>query len=345
VEIQPGVYLVAPPDPASPNFRKIAQTQIVPLNYIESKDLQALLPDAYSKFVRFDQVGNRVLVCAPPRLLADAVAEIQKLDVPPVQVMIEALVVETDSDTLRNLQVTAQGAHLGLDTVNGIMSYTGGSGTGATGATGTGSSTQQAATLLSSLLWLVQHDRAQIKDNPRVVAQAGREAKVSVAVEQWFELLTGQVGYQYSTLQSVTAAVSLTITPRVSLADNQITCTIAPSIGDVTGTGADNLPIITTRSATTTVRVGDGQIIAVGGLQEQITRETRTRIPLLSDLPLVGPLFRSHNLTKSEQEVTFFLVPHILDAQGHFQGPLLLDQLQRRAVGPATPAPAEGGMK
>jgi pilus assembly protein CpaC len=189
----------------------------------------------------------------------------------------------------------------------------------------------------------VTKNQAQIKANPRVVAQAGREAKVGVAVEQWFELLSGQIGYQYSTLQSVTAAVTLTITPRVALADKQITCTIAPSVGDVTGTGANNLPIITTRSATTTVRVADGQIIAVGGLSQEVTREIRRRIPLLSDLPLVGALFRSHDLEKDRQELTIFVVPHILDAEGRFQGPLLLDRLQRQTPpSPPTPASPEG---
>jgi type II secretory pathway component GspD/PulD (secretin) len=292
----------------------------VDLNYADAKDLQALLPDIYVKFVKFDVLGNRVLICAPEKLLAEITAQIHTLDVPPVQVMIEALVVESDSDVLRRLELTSQSTHLGVDTVNGIFSYTG-----------------QAQELLHSLLWLVTKDKATIKANPRVVAQEGREAKVEVAVEEYFELLSGPVGYQYTTLQSVTAAVSLTLTPRVALADKQITCTIAPSIGDVTGTGADNLPIITKRSATTTVRVGDGQIIAVGGLQQEVSREVRRRIPLLSDIPVVGALFRSHNLEKNQKELTIFVVPHLLDAQGRFQGPLLLQGLAAEGAAPSPP--------
>jgi type II secretory pathway component HofQ len=318
-KIQDGVYLVTSADPAAPNFRKIAQTQVVELNYIDGKELAALLPESYGRFVRGDLLGNRVLVCAPPKLLAEVVAKIKSLDTPPVQVMIEALVVEAETGALQRLELTSQSSHLGLDTMNGIVSYTG-----------------EAQDLLHSLLWLVTKDQAQIKANPRVVAQEGREAKVEVSLEQYFELLSGTVGYQYTTLQSVKAAVSLTITPRVALADKQITCIIAPSIGDVTGTGANNLPIITTRSAATTVRVADGEIIAIGGLQQEVSREIRRRIPILSEIPVLGQLFRSHRLEKSQRELTIFVVPHLLDAQGRFQGPLLLQRLQPRNTPPAT---------
>jgi type II secretory pathway component GspD/PulD (secretin) len=138
-------------------------------------------------------------------------------------------------------------------------------------------------------------------------------------------MLSGPVNYGYVTLQSIEAPINLTITPRVARQDNCVTCTLKPEVGDVTGTGPNNLPIITRRSVETTIRIGDGQIVAIGGLLQQVRQEIRRKIPFLGDLPLLGSLFRSTRTETNEREITIFIVPHILDDQGRFKGPLLFE--------------------
>lgn len=106
-------------------------------------------------------------------------------------------------------------------------------------------------------------------------------------------------------------------------------------MGDVTGTGPNNLPIITTRTAETTVRIADGQVIAIGGLLQEVKRKTERKIPLLGDLPLVGRMFRSTKQENHQREIVIFVAPHILDEAGRFKGPLLFQrQIEQQANGP-----------
>ena len=308
-EVEDGVYLVTSPRPESPGFARIARTEIVELNYIDSEELTSLLPNLYSAFVKFDKVGNRVTVTAPPALLEETVSVIKSLDTAPLQIMIEALVIETSKRALDNFRASLQGKHLGLDSSTGLMTYVG-----------------QAEQLLHELTAMVGKEEAAVRASPRVVAQEGKEATVKVAVEQYFQIISGRVGWEYINLQAIEAAVSLAITPRVAREDRMVTCTIKPEVGDVTGVSATDLPIITKRSAEGTVRVADGQVIAIGGLLQEIKRETKRKIPLLGDLPLLGPLFQSKSSQNDTREIIIFIVPHILDEQGRFSGPLLTDR-------------------
>ncbi len=315
IEVEKGVYLVTSPDPSSPNFARIAKSEIIHLDYIEGDELKQLLPNMYRTYVTFDTSGNRVVVTAPKAQLEATIARIRELDTRPVQVMMEALVVETSRAALTQLALMAEHDNVAVDTTTGLVTYV-----------------EQAQDLLYRVLWLASKDQAKIRANPRVVAQEGKEAEVRVATERYFQILTGRVGWEYVRLEQIAAPIALTITPRVAESDNAVTCRIQPEISDVTGTGPNSLPIITRRTADTTVCVGDGEVIAIGGLLQEVERVNRSKIPLLGDLPLFGSLFRSEGSSTEQREVVIFIVPHILDEQGKFKGPLLFERLS--AEGP-----------
>lgn len=325
-KIRPGVYLVVSPDPASPNFHRVAETEILKLDYINSEALQALLPEAYAQFVKFDTLGVRAVVTAPGELRETIVEQIRSLDQPPQQVMIEALVFETTRGTLRDFEISVQDdkTGLGLATGTGVITYT-----------------DQAYALLAQLLYLSQKDCANVKANPHVVTQEGREASASVSVEQWFQVRTGRAGYEYSTLQPVEARIGLTITPHVS-AKGDVTCKIRPEVDDVIGVGPDQLPIITKRTVESTIRIRDGDVIAIGGLLEKIERQTRRKVPILGDIPLIGQLFRSKHIETLQREVVIFICPHILDESGHYQSPLMFDRVPTPEAGHNRPFAREG---
>lgn len=285
-------------------------TQLVPLAYVDGGALLKLLPKAYASRVQVEDTGRRAMVTAPADLLPSVVAAIGALDQPPLQVMIEALVVETSRDDLDQFEVSSQGKYWGGDSVQGAIMYGG-----------------PASTLLQKVLWLVERNRAKIKASPRVVAQDGKEASVRLSSNQYFSMVTGTLSNQYVTLEAIEAAIGLTMTPRVAQGDRMVTCTLQPEVGDVSGTGANALPIITKRTASTTVRVADGQPIAIGGLLQEAESVVRRKIPILGDLPLVGSLFRSSKTLRSQREITIFVVPHILDDHGSFVGPLLFERL------------------
>ncbi len=75
---------------------------------------------------------------------------------------------------------------------------------------------------------------------------------------------------------------------------------------------AFDAPVISTREASTQVLVRDGQTIVLGGLREHQRDVTRSGVPLLSNLPLIGGLFGSARRRTNETELYLFLTPRII---------------------------------
>jgi len=79
------------------------------------------------------------------------------------------------------------------------------------------------------------------------------------------------------------------------------------------GYGTYEAPIVTTSSIYATVNVRDGETFVVGGSVQKTVRETSQRLPLLSDIPIVGDfLFNRKTYTESEQETLLFITPRIV---------------------------------
>jgi general secretion pathway protein D len=74
--------------------------------------------------------------------------------------------------------------------------------------------------------------------------------------------------------------------------------------------------ILNKRQFETTLTVGDGQILAIGGLLNDDERRTIERIPLLSDIPLLGELFKSKSKTRSKTNLMVFIRPTVLRNRG-----------------------------
>jgi hypothetical protein len=78
------------------------------------------------------------------------------------------------------------------------------------------------------------------------------------------------------------------------------------------------LPEKSTRTASTIVRVNDGQTIVIGGLRQQETRSVKTKVPILGNLPILGKLlFQSRDVRGSQTELVLFITPRILSDTGH----------------------------
>jgi len=160
---------------------------------------------------------------------------------------------------------------------------------------------------------LLQTGDAKIRANPRITTMHGRKADIQLVQDQYFIIQTGnsQSQYQYNTLQSVSSGIKLEITPFVS-ADSEITVHVKPEVGDVVGEGQGGLPQINTRSASTSVRVHDGETFSIGGLSIESHETTRRKVPILGSIPLLGYLFRYDEERQKESEVVIFVTPRIL---------------------------------
>ena len=107
----------------------------------------------------------------------------------------------------------------------------------------------------------------------------------------------------------------LWVLPRINNADNSITVTIMPQISDIekfVSTANGDVPIVNTQVVQTVRRVGNGETIVLGGLIRKEDSTSTDKIPLLGDLPLIGPLFRSTKKTVDDKELLIFLTPTIV---------------------------------
>lgn len=110
--------------------------------------------------------------------------------------------------------------------------------------------------------------------------------------------------------------IGLTLTPTV-LSANRIALKVAPEASELDFANAVTLngttvPSIDTRRADTTVELGDGESFIIGGLVSRSTASNVNKVPLLGDLPILGPFFRNLNYSQTEEELVIIVTPHIV---------------------------------
>ena len=111
-------------------------------------------------------------------------------------------------------------------------------------------------------------------------------------------------------------AVLLKMTPKIGR-DGFITIKLEIETGDVvgqvTGSTGEQMPRTVTRSVSTQVRVRDGEPFVVGGLFRDTRSNSRVRIPVLGQLPILGELFTYRKNNRIKKQVVILVVPHILE--------------------------------
>jgi len=104
------------------------------------------------------------------------------------------------------------------------------------------------------------------------------------------------------------------------LEDGLINLRVTPEVSELSqeGTlirGANNvtslLPAITTRRASTTVQLRDGESFVIGGLIKSNVTEAIKAFPVLGELPIIGALFRSTSFQTQKSELLFVVTPHL----------------------------------
>lgn len=110
--------------------------------------------------------------------------------------------------------------------------------------------------------------------------------------------------------------VWLEIKPTV-LSDGKISMAVNPEVSELDydrGVNIESIvvPALSTRRATTTIELGDGQSFAIAGLLKDNLRETSQKFPLLGDVPILGSLFRSQEYLKEQTELVIIVTPRLV---------------------------------
>ena len=99
---------------------------------------------------------------------------------------------------------------------------------------------------------------------------------------------------------------------------------IKPEVSSVTRTLTtalgNEVPIVETSTAETTVMVKDGTTIVIAGLMKDETIESVKKVPVLGDIPILGLAFRSQQEKVTKTELIFFLTPSIISGQESVAG-------------------------
>lgn len=163
--------------------------------------------------------------------------------------------------------------------------------------------------------------QVRVLSSPRISTMNNVPANLSVidqipVIDR--EIIDSQGGLRTEfDIRFVDAGVTVAVTPQIGQ-DGMITVRVAPQVTEQTGTittpdGLQTEPILSSRSASTVVRVADGQAIVIGGLRSTRKDEAISGVPVLAQIPWLGQLFRSTVQTKTEVELMVIVVPRRLD--------------------------------
>jgi type II secretory pathway component GspD/PulD (secretin) len=258
------------------------------------KALHSVLPDAAAVP---DDRSNTVLLSGSPDTLARAGNLLAGLDQPGRQVIFEVRVTDVKpADDQSNVGVEFGGQGFGTGAI-GQFAY---------------ALTKSSIVVNAQINALVQTGRAQILATPRIATINNKEASLLVGEQYPVVTVNQQTGYP--SVQTIDVGVQLRLTPTIG-DDGMITADLHPSYSEIIGFNS-NFPIIANRKVDATLRVHDGETIVLGGLFEDTSSETVTKLPWLGDLPILGPFFRNKQTAHQRDEVVFFITPHILSPEG-----------------------------
>ena len=286
-----------------------------------------------------DTQTNALIVNAPPKMMRSLMQIVDKLDIRRAQVLVEAIIVEVIANKQNELGVTwaiegsGSDAPIGVTNFPGFMNgvvqlggaAAGGGTTDPTGLIGDGLTigvgriTDDGISFAAILTALEGAADTNIISTPSVVTTDNEEATLNVGQEVPFVTgsysNTGSAGgavNPFQTIQREQIGVKLAITPQIN-DGNSMVLEISQEISNIASAATGAVDLITNqRIVETTVIVEDGEILILGGLLEDVLRESEQRVPILGSLPLLGSLFRSSKTEKLKTNLMIFIRPTIL---------------------------------
>jgi type IV pilus assembly protein PilQ len=252
---------------------------------------------------------------------------ISEIDVRTKQVLIEAFIVEADSEFERTLGTRLGGTYQkNQESVGGIVggSMTDGAISGTTGslAGGTGSITNFPAAGATSGIGILKRTgtavlKAEIQameklglgktiSNPKVFTLDNQIAKIVQGEEIQYQA-TGSEG---ADTQFKPAVLELQVTPSI-IGDGNVLLEISVSNDSVNRVGGEQ-PSINTMQIQTKLLIADGDIVVIGGIKKNKVFDRKDQMPGLGNVPVLGNLFKGTQKGDSLDELLIFIAPRVL---------------------------------
>ena len=348
-EIVANSFLIAEP-------KKLAEevgitSHVVELKYADAMELKDLLQDLTDK-IQVDVSGNKLLINASPKRIAEIEEAIQEIDVPALQIMLEVRLIEVAVDAEEKLGIDwSKLAHYtNIFAENGIEpSGLTGAGSAVPGLTQNANETgdgiletyaglpfeEMPADMVFNRLngsnivptkfsrqmtafdftvdLLLKDNQAEILADSKLVTLNGRDAYIEMVDVVPYILSSGGVGGQVQ-VQKEEVGIKMRVQPSVNM-DGDITVKVEPEVSSIFEfIGPDkNIPRVKRRSSSTVIRVKDSETIVIGGLISRDRKNTEYKFPLLHKIPFIGEkLFTSKDILEKKMDLIIQITPSVV---------------------------------
>jgi len=283
--------------------------------------------------IQIDELNNALIVAAPTAVIREIKNVVTQLDRSRPQVLIEAVIAELSEDQAQELssQLAYSSKNRGgyLTNFDGLLATL--TGIGVSGVEPTldqlsgipnkvlavaGDFDSETGKGIGLLIQALKTDGStKILSTPSVITLDNEEATLSVGEEVPFQ--TGSFtssnngsNNPFTTINREEVGVKLKVKPQISKG-NSVRLEIEQESSKVKS-GVPGLQTTSKSTMQTNVLIQDGEMLILGGLIEDQTGGTATKVPLLGDIPLLGRLFRSTTKTDSQSVLMMFIRPTII---------------------------------
>ncbi len=307
----------------------LVETRVFSLNYAQADKISEKLKEALTKGVgciKTDERTNKILITDFPKKLDELAKDISAFDEKTQQVLISAQIIEirpkdefkmgVDWDFWLKKNVRLMSS---LPTTTSILNKLS-IGTAARGASVTGKEDYKGVVDLLRTL-----GDTQILSSPRITALNNQEAKILVGTKEPYATssISQSSGSEVTAyaINFVDVGIKLYVTPTINR-DGFITMKIKPEISSVSNNysygpanARNDVPIVETSEAETSVMVKERTTIIIGGLKKDSRIKEVNKVPILGDIPLIGFLFRKTSDSLTKTELVILLTPYILSGE------------------------------
>lgn len=317
---------VAQIDKIIDNLDKPTETKVFELKYADVNKISPKIQEAITQGIgslKIDERTNKIIIKDFPEKITDIAKIIEAFDEKPQQVRIDAQIIEINPDKDEFKMGVDWDAWLNKNFRMANSLPMGGTTKLSFGLAAANLPIGEKYDRKGIIDLLHTIGKTKILSSPSIIALNNQEARILVGSKEAYITSTTSQGGSGTQVTSqavnfVDVGIKLYVTPTINK-DGFVTMKIKPEIStskltDLTSEGkVTQVPIVTTSEAETTLTLKDSSTIVIAGLKKDQRENEVKKIPFLADIPLLGLLFRSTNISTTKTELVIFLTPHIIN--------------------------------
>lgn len=286
----------------------ITEAAVYKLNYVMAEDLKASLTALFpNNSLSFDSATNSILLLGTPNEHHRLRQLLPTLDAATKQVTLEAKIIAVNDEASKQLGVNWNWDKIPQksDSDDDKDSEYGGNFKFWRG---------YAFKFNANLNALIADGKAKILARPRIITIPGKEASIFIGDHIPVQTEKHDSSGTYTSTEYIDAGIQLRYLPIISSKDDLVTAQVHTEVSTPTLISELKNYRITSRTANTNVRMRSGETLIIGGLINEEEQRSLQKVPLLSNIPLLGELFKNRTKKKSKTEVLMILTPYVTDA-------------------------------